>query len=43
MATYVQLRQMGEKEKLKNLSKWGKFSFYVMEDRETFTYLIIKK
>ena len=28
-----------EKEELKNLSKCGKSSFYVMVDREVFTYL----
>ena len=32
-----------EKEELKNLLKWGKFSFYVMVDREIFTYLKNKK
>ena len=30
-------------EELKNLSKWGKFSFYVMVDSEIFTYLKNKK
>ena len=34
---------MKEKEELKNLSKWGKFSFYVMVDSEIFTYLKNKK
>ena len=33
------IRFLKEKEKLKNFLKWGKFSFYVMVDRETFTYL----
>ena len=28
-----------EKEELKNLLMWGKFSFHVMVDREIFTYL----
>ena len=28
-----------EKEDLKNLLKWGKFSFHIMVDREIFTYL----
>ena len=32
-----------EKEELKNLSKGGKFSFYVMIDDEVFTYLKNKK
>ena len=27
-----------EKEELKNLLKWGKFSFYVILDHEIFTY-----
>ena len=31
--------EVAEKEELKNLLKWGKFSFYVMVDREIFTYL----
>ena len=34
---------MKEKEELKNLSKWGKFSFYLMIDCEIFTYLKNKK
>ena len=34
---------MEEKEKLKNLLKKGKFSFYVIEDRKIFTYLKNKK
>ena len=34
---------MKEKEELKNLSKGGKFSFYVMVDSEIFTYLKNKK
>ena len=28
-----------EKEEVKNLLKWRKVSFYVIEDREIFTYL----
>ena len=28
-----------EKEELKNLLKWGKFSYYVMVDHEIFIYL----
>ena len=32
-----------EKEELKNLLKGGKFSFYVIVDREIFTYLKNKK
>ena len=31
------------KEELKNLLKWGKFSFYVIVEREIFTYLKNKK
>ena len=34
---------MKEKEELKNLVKWGKFSFYVMVDSQIFTYLKKKK
>ena len=34
---------MKEKEELKNLLKWGKFSFYVMVDCEVLTYLKNKK
>ena len=34
---------MKEKEELKNLLKWGKFSFYVMVDYEIFTYMKSKK
>ena len=32
-----------EKEELKNLLNWGKFSFYVIVDQEIFTYLKNKK
>ena len=32
-----------EKKELKNLLKWNKFYFYVMADREMFTYLKNKK
>ena len=35
--------EVGEKEKLKNLLKWDKFSIYVMVNREMFTYLRNKK
>ena len=35
--------EVEEKEELKNLLKWGKFSFYVMVDREIFIYLKSKK
>ena len=35
--------EVEEKEELKNLLKWGKFSFYVMVDREIFAYLKDKK
>ena len=39
--------EVKEKEELKNLPKWGKFSFYVMVDYlhmiEIFTYLENKK
>ena len=35
--------EVEEKEDLKNLLKWGKFSFYVMVDRKIFTYLKNKK
>ena len=31
--------EVEEKEELKNLLKWGKFSFYVMLNREILTYL----
>ena len=34
---------MKEKEERKKLLKWGKFSFYVMVDREIFMYLKNKK
>ena len=32
-----------EKEELKNLLMWGKFSFHVMVDRELFRYVKNKK
>ena len=39
----IKALEVKEKEEVKNLSKWGKFSFYVMVDYlnmiETFTYL----
>ena len=35
--------EVEEKEELKNLLKCGEFSFYVIEDREIFTYLKNKK
>ena len=35
--------EVEETEKLKNLLKGGKFSFYVMVDREIFTYQKNKK
>ena len=35
--------EVKEKEGLENLSKCGKFSFYVMVDCESFTYLNNKK
>ena len=35
--------EVEEKEELKNLLKWVKFSFHVMVDREIFTYLKNKK
>ena len=31
--------EVEEKEELKNILKWAKFSFHVMLDREIFTYL----
>ena len=45
VATHIptQALEVKEKEELKNLSKWGKFSFYVMVDCEIFTYLKNKK
>ena len=45
VATYVPTQALEEegKEELKNLLKWGKFSFYVMVDREISTYLKNKK
>ena len=42
--TYTDLGNGNEKkETLKNFLKWDKFSFYVMVDREVFTYLKNKK
>ena len=40
VATYVpnQAQEVEEKEKLKNLSKGGKFPLYIKVDREIFTY-----
>ena len=35
--------EVEEKEELKNLLKCGKFPFYVIVDREIFTYLKNKK
>ena len=35
--------EVEEKEELKNLLKWGKFSFRVMVDSKIFTYLNNKK
>ena len=35
--------EVEEKEELKNLLKWGKFSFHVMVHRKNFTYLKNKK
>ena len=35
--------EVEEKEELKNLLKWGKFSFHVIVDREIFAYLKNKK
>ena len=32
-----------EEKELKNLLNWGKFSFYVIADREIFIYLKSKK
>ena len=49
MATHILTwaLEVKETEELKNLSKWGKFSFYVMVDYlqmiEIFTYLKNKK
>ena len=34
---------MEEKEQLKYLLKWGKFSLYVIVDRKIFTYLKSKR
>ena len=31
--------EVAEKQELKNLLMWGEFSFYVMLDREIFTYV----
>ena len=43
----IKALEVKEKEELKNLSKWGKLSFYVMVDYlhiiEIFTYLKNKK
>ena len=35
--------EVEEKEELKNLLLWGKFSFHVMVHREFFTYVKNKK
>ena len=35
--------EVEEKEQLKYLLKWGKFSLYVIVDRKIFTYLKSKK
>ena len=35
--------EVEEKEELKNLLKWGKFSFYVIVDCKIFTHLEIEK
>ena len=35
--------EVEEKEELKNLLMWGKFSFHVMVDRKLFTYVKNKK
>ena len=35
--------EVQEKEELKNLLMWGKFSFHVMVDRQLFTYVKNKK
>ena len=43
VATHVSTLEEKEKQELKNLLKWGKFSLYVMVDREIFTYLKNKK
>ena len=45
VATYLPNKalEVEEKEELKSLLKWGKFSLYVIEDREIFTYLKNKK
>ena len=45
VATHVptEVLEVKEKEELKNLLKWGKFSFYVMVDCDVFTYLKNKK
>ena len=34
----LQALEVEEEEELKNLLKWGKFSIYVIKDREIFTY-----
>ena len=42
--TYTDLGIGSERKgRTENLSKWGKFSFYVMVDCESFTYLKNKK
>ena len=43
MATHVRTLEGEEKKELKNLLKWGKFSFYVIVDHEIFIYLKNKK
>ena len=35
--------EVEEKEELKNVLMWGKFSFHVMANRELFTYVNNKK
>ena len=35
--------EVEERPELRNLLKWGNFSYYVMVDREIFTYLKKKK
>ena len=35
--------EVQDKEELKNLLMWGKFSFHVMVDRQLFTYVKNKK
>ena len=45
VATHVPTKslEVEEKEERKNLLKWGKFSFYLIVNREIFTYLKNKK